>query len=222
MLHTPAASPAWISTVEGGVPRGVPYFATDRTSECVLNHGLWQNAPDFDAVTQLNNARRPIDIAPRDQVIPRGTYFPMCGMNIAFKAELTPVMYFLLMGPQWPYDRFGDIWCGVFAKRICDHFGYSVRSGRPIVNHQRASNVWTNLRKETPAYEVNETLWRAVDSTYLTGKTFADSYHELADQLTLSGEYWAQLRMAMHTWADLFRRADNPCDPCARVSAKAV
>lgn len=203
MLNTRAPSPAWLSTVEGARPRGVPYHAINRELPCMLNHGLWQGVPDFDAITQLQSVRHPSDVIPIDQVIPRGSYFPMCGMNIAFKRELTPIMYFLLMGGDWPFDRFGDIWCGIFVKRICDHLGYAVRSGQPHVRHERASDVWTNLKKEAPVYEVNERLWQVVDSTVLTGKTFVDCYHELADQLALPGDYWAQLRTAMHIWADL-------------------
>ncbi len=204
MLATPASSPAWVSTVDGAAPRGLPYVARNRSSECMLNHGLWQGVPDFDALTQLQAVRQPSNVVPVEQVVPRGSYFPMCGMNLAFKTELAPIMYFLLMGNDCPYDRFGDIWCGIFAKRICDHLGYSVRSGRPLIDHQRASDVWVNLRKEAPAYEVNERLWQVVDSAVITGRTFVDCYRELADQLTLPGEYWARLRNAMHVWSGLF------------------
>lgn len=213
MLNSPAVSMAWLSTVRGGTPRGVPYFATKRIYPCVLNHGLWQGVPDFDAVTQLNNARHSVQLTLLDQIIPRGSFFPMCGMNLAFKTELAPVMYFLLMGKDWPYDRFGDIWCGIFVKRICDHLGFGVRSGHPLVDHQRASNLWVNLRKEALGYEVNETLWQGVDSAVLTGTTFLECYRQLAGQLSFPGEYWAKLRTAMLTWAELFAQAEGSCPP---------
>ena len=136
----------------------------------------------------------------------------MCGMNLAFKAELAPIMYFLLMGKDWPYDRFGDIWCGVLAKKICDHLGYAVRSGQPLVDHQRASNVWENLRKEVAAYQINETIWKDVDSVVLTGTSFGDCYRELANNLTLPGDYWSKLRTAMQIWADLFSSEPQSID----------
>src|SRR5918912_1545100 len=124
----------------------------------------------------------------------------MCGMNLAFKPQVIPALYFLLMGArEWPYDRFGDIWCGVLIKKICDHLGHGVKSGSPLVEHQRASNVWTNLRKETPGYEVNETLWAAVDSVVLGQCTYQDCYRELGDKLPMRGEYWDRLRNAMRT-----------------------
>jgi hypothetical protein len=30
--------------------------------------------------------------------------------DIAWRPEFTAAMYFLLMGPEYPFDRFGDIW----------------------------------------------------------------------------------------------------------------
>ena len=204
MLCTSASSSAWVSTGRGVTPRGMPYFRTSRSKECVLNHGLWQNIPDYDAVTQLVNSRLNSKFEPLDQVIPQGAFFPMCGMNIAFKKKAIPAMYFLLMGRDWPFDRFGDIWCGVIVKRICDHLGYGVSSGRPIIDHRRASNVWANLRKEVAGYEVNEMFWQMVDSLVLTNGTFEGCYLELAEKLAIPGEYWQRLRTAMKIWASLF------------------
>ncbi len=203
-LIQPAEEQAWVSTGQGLLPRGMPYETQHRAAECVINHGLWSKVPDFDAVTQLLNTRLGQQFEPVEQVIPRGKFFPMCGMNLAFKPKMAPAMYFLPMGREWPFDRFGDIWCGVFAKKICDHLGLAVRSGEPRIEHQRASNVWTNLRKEMPGYEVNETLWREVNSVVLTQETVRDCYREICEKLPLTGEYWDRLRRAMTIWAELF------------------
>jgi len=201
-LAQPAEEAGWVSTGRGVNPRGMPYHEPNRRLECTVSHGLWDRVPDLDAVTQLASVRFQQAFEPVEQVIPRGKFFPMCGMNLAFRPKMAPAMYFLLMGRDWPYDRFGDIWCGIFAKKICDHLGFAVRSGEPRVDHQRASNVWTNLRKELPGYGVNETLWQAVDSVVLTQTSVRDCYRELAEKLPLEGEYWDRLRMAMRIWAD--------------------
>lgn len=207
-LSEPARESAWVSTGAGVQPRGMPYHEAFRAAECTINHGLWDRVPDFDAITQLANGRFQNEFVPIEQVVPRGKFFPMCGMNLAFRPNMVPAMYFLLMGRDWPFDRFGDIWCGIFAKKICDHLGFAVCSGDPRVEHQRASNVWTNLRKEMPGYEVNETLWKEVDSLSLTKATVRECYAELAQKLPLAGEYWDRLRLAMSVWADLFPAED--------------
>jgi hypothetical protein len=50
---------AWVSTTSGTIPRGVPYQARARSQRCVVNHGLWTNVIDYDAVTQLSQVRTP-------------------------------------------------------------------------------------------------------------------------------------------------------------------
>jgi hypothetical protein len=129
----------------------------------------------------------------------------MSGMNLAFSPDLTPALYFLLMGAGWPYDRFDDIWAGVLAKKVCDHLGFAVVSGNPVIEHRRASNVFTNLQKEAAGIEANESFWRAVDAVRLESDDIVGCYRELADKLTLEGEYWQKLRGAMHLWLALFK-----------------
>src|ERR1041384_5976515 len=52
---------AWVSTLDGITPRGVPYEAENlvRRRPCVLNHGLWDSVPDFTAPTQMLHMRNP-------------------------------------------------------------------------------------------------------------------------------------------------------------------
>ena len=206
-LEAPAVLERWVSSGRGLKPRGMPYRGGSDSRACALSHGLWTNVPDLDAMTQLVGGRLEVGFTPIEQVIPPGMYFPMSGMNVGFRRELTPAMYFLLMGPGWDYDRFGDIWCGVLAKKICDHLGLAVASGAPLVDHERASDVWVNLRKEAPGYEVNESFWAAVDRVVLTSESVAGCYRELAGKLALSGPYWDRLREAMAVWAGLFEGA---------------
>lgn len=49
--------------------------------------------------------------------IPKGTLFPMCGMNLGFNRELIgPAMYFGLMGDGQPIGRYDDMWAGWCTK----------------------------------------------------------------------------------------------------------
>lgn len=72
--------------------------------------------------------------------IPKGTLFPLCGMNLAFDRELIgPAMYFGLMGDGQPIGRYDDMWAGwctkVFhllfvlfnnASAYCCHFNFII------------------------------------------------------------------------------------------------
>ncbi len=213
-LEQGGSADAWVSSTTGTIPRGVPYHARQRHSRCVINHGLWTNVIDYDAITQLAQSRTATPVGFPDQTIPRGAFYPMCGMNLAFRPEIAPAMYFLLMGKDWGVDRFGDIWCGLLSKRICDHLGWSVNSGSPTVHHARASNVWANLRKEATGMERNETLWRIVDDTVLTATTVTGCYRQLADALARAAakddEWLQKVAAAMHLWTDLFTIVELP------------
>jgi hypothetical protein len=49
--------------------------------------------------------------------IPKGTLYPMCGMNLAFDRGLIgPAMYFGLMGEGQPLGRYDDMWAGWCSK----------------------------------------------------------------------------------------------------------
>ena len=55
--------------------------------------------------------------------IPKGTLFPMCGMNLAFNRELIgPAMYFGLMGDGQPIGRYDDMWAGWCMKVVSFSF----------------------------------------------------------------------------------------------------
>jgi reversibly glycosylated polypeptide/UDP-arabinopyranose mutase len=177
-----------------------------REQECALNHGMWNNIPDLDAITVLASKRSPQEFAGVNQTIPRGMYFPMCGMNVAWKPELTPAMYFLLMGKDWPYDRFGDIWCGILVKKVCDHLNLGVKSGPPYIDHRKKSDQWANLAREASGFKVNETFWQAVDSIVLSATDIRGAYKEIAEMLPLEGDYWSKLRTAMRLWLEVFSR----------------
>lgn len=197
-----SATPRWVNSVTGVKVRGIPYQNLG-SREIVISHGLWRGVPDLDAPTQLVTPTPEVN-AVEWAPVPVGQYYPMCGMNVAFKKEVIPAMYFLLMGGDYEYDRLGDIWSGVMTKKIADHLGVSVYSGVPYINHSRASNVYTNLKKEAPGFEINEEFWQKVDSVRLTKTTWKDCYIELAEKLPLNDTYFKKLRLAMKTWAELF------------------
>lgn len=207
----PKAVERWHSTLEGVTPRGVPYETRAAEAPVGISHGLWTNVLDLDSLAQLHYGREGLPLhAPRQGLIPSGQYFPMCGMNLAWRAEYTPLMYFLLMGQdasghRHPFDRFGDIWCGVIAKRVLDHLGVGVWSGGPLIRHERASNVWANFDKEHAGIKANETFWQMIDEVPMIGRTAEACYRVIAASLIRkAGTYWSRLGEAMLIWEALY------------------
>lgn len=214
----------WFNTLNDVRPRGIPYKNIGQRPVYV-NHGIWQGVLDYDAPQQL------VDPAPEtyshdNRIVPAGAYFPMCGMNVMWRREATVLMYHLLMGrrlpmsdvfrsfnapadlEQLPFDRFGDIWCGILMKKVADHLGWAVSTGTPYIHHDRASNPFTNLRKEANGIEVNEWFWERIDAVELFGNDPISVYMQLGDAIgQLGGEheaYWRMLGEAMVAWATFF------------------
>ncbi|KAF3612205.1 hypothetical protein DY000_02051131 [Brassica cretica] len=142
--------------------------------------------------------------------IPKGTLFPMCGMNLAFDRELIgPAMYFGLMGDGQPIGRYDDMWAGWCVKVICDHMGWGVKTGLPYIWHSKASNPFVNLRKE-----YNGIFWQEEAIPFFQSVTLpkeCDSvqqcYMELAklvkEKLGKVDPYFIKLADVMVTWIGL-------------------
>jgi hypothetical protein len=197
--------PQWMYT------RGIPYSVRDK-KKVMLSHGLWSGALDLDARTEIK-LKKLLNEQPYPeirQIIPKGYYYPMCSMNLAFRREIIPLMFFPMMGydqegKSWKYDRFDDIWAGIFSKKIMDHLNLSVINGSPFVNHRKASKPIVNHKKEKSGMKINEVMWKRVEAVKLSKNNPKDCYIELASKVVFpKGEYFKKLKKAMIVWANLF------------------
>ncbi len=205
------ATPAWQSTIPGMRLRGLPYRNLGTLTDTVVSVGLWTHTPDVDAIHALAGAPHLGDgeltrIATR--VMPAAQYFPMSGMNVAVRREVACLMYYPLMGRDSPFGRFDDIWCGLAVQRICRHLGLAITCGRPLVEHQRASDPFVNLVKEAPGISVNEWLWEVVDAVELRARDPLACMRELGAGLAAyrgrEEEYVRRWGVAIGAWCALF------------------
>lgn len=197
--------PKWMFT------RGIPYSVRNKVN-VGISHGIWSGALDLDAVTEIKLPKllNEQSLSPVRNIIPFNYFYPMCSMNFAFRREITPIIYFPMMGKDpgnkpWPYDRYDDIWAGLFSKKIMDHLEIGIISGSPIINHRKASKVEHNHIKEKDGMKINEILWKKVDAVKLSKTTPKDCYKELARKIDFPKNlYFKKLRQAMIIWANLF------------------
>lgn len=147
---------SWMSTASEYM-RGFPYGLRDE-AEVVLSHGVWDNVADWDAPTQLVlGSKRPVTFP--KMPVPKGILYPMCGMNIAFKRKMLPYMYqapFLVNKDGTGIGRVDDILCGINSKKEIDKQGWAAVTGYARVFHERASNVFKNLKLEAASIELFE------------------------------------------------------------------
>ena len=197
---------AVVSTTWHVRPRGTPHI---EPRPIALSHGLWQDNPDIDAMTQLAGCSLTGDGFPNINIA-QGALFPMSGMNLAFRREIAPLMYFGLQGPTWGVDRFDDIWCGFLAKKVLDHCGYAVWSGTPYVRHVKASDPFVNIVKEAPGYKMNVELYQWAMKHTAAGEGIKETSETLAFSLETWGklngnnDYWLKYAQAIQTWLTLF------------------
>jgi len=195
-----------VQTIWDARPRGMPHLPPEPIG---LSHGLWLENPDIDAITQLGGSVLNGDGFP-NMTIPKGCLFPMSGMNLAFRREIAPLMYFGLQGPDWGVDRFDDIWCGFLAKKVLDYCGYAVWSGTPYVRHIKASDPFVNIVKEAPGYKMNVELYQWAMMHTTTGEGLKETFETLAHSLETWGRlygnngYWKEYAKAIQTWLTLF------------------
>jgi hypothetical protein len=172
---------------------------------------VWSNVPDLDAPSSLQQPDLRLGPEPDTRVVPRWNFFPVCGMNLAWKRDLTPALYFGLFGPDYGFDQYDDIWAGVLVKKIIDHMGYAAITGAPSVDHRKQSDVYANLRKQAPGLEMNENFWLAVQRINLMpGRPLRESYIELVERLpdVIEGEpdgWTRRFKEAALIWAGLFQ-----------------
>ncbi len=184
--------------------RGHPYAPEQRIGKTpVLNHGLVAGVPDIDAVTQLAHSQFSALETTKTESVARSYYFPMSIQNVAFRPEIAPLMYL----PKLPdgMKRWSDIWCGLVMKHICDAHGLPVTTGAPCVLHERASNVWANLKQEWAGYEINERLWKVIDAVKLEGSGLVTDYLSVAEAIGAAFPELAVMVDGMKGWAKLWR-----------------
>ena len=162
----------YYNTMKDYNPRGHEVFNEIKGSD--VSHGVWVNVPDLNAKDQLEGYEKATINSFNKGLIPKNSYYSMCGMNLAWKPEHTKHMYFGLQGKNHPIDRCGDIWCGYNTTNK----GLRTSTGYAVVKHNRASNVWNNYKKESNA--------ESMGLEYLNKKTSDENkeYFKLLDEAT--------------------------------------
>ena len=104
---------------------------------------------------------------------------------------------------------------GWASKVVADHLHMGVKSGQPYVRHNKASNPFTNLKKEWKGLWWQESIIKFLQSIRLSSssRTATDAYVDLAGQLdqrfSSMHPYFKRLTDAMRTWTRIWKRAEQ-------------
>jgi hypothetical protein len=179
-------------------PRGFPYGARQeydlrqktifsKKVKIMLNEGLWVGEPDIDAITRLERNAEITGLKNYKTIaLDIGTFSPINSQNTAFHAAFLPAYYFVLMGEVvdgLKIDRYGDIWQGLFTKKVMDTMGVYASFGVPLVNHLRnIHNHFKDLKEELNAIIYTEILAEFLLAANLKKGTPSEIYAALAEE----------------------------------------
>lgn len=167
---------SWFSTASDYM-RGFPY-AVREEAPVMLSHGVWEGVYDWDAPSQLHKRDKKVDLY--KGIIPKGIFFPMCGMNLGFRREALPYVFFAPVGKYKGAERFDDIWAGLEVVKSFRDLNWGIVSGYAKIQHLRASNVFQSLEKEAVGIRMNEVYWKGeYDEWYKDFLTKKQAWYEL-------------------------------------------
>ena len=196
---------SWITTAEPYM-RGFPWEIRDE-APVMISHGCWTEVPDLDAPTQLvcgSKVQTEFYVGP----IPKGIFAPICGMNVAFRREVLPHLYWAPTKELPGAERFDDIWAFLFAFPHLWKQNWAVFTGGAKVVHKRASNVFKNLRQESLGIHLNETLWKELGNEVEWSKTFDEKSSEVTN-------FFLRYQTKRKRWEELIKAAntqgESPC-----------
>jgi hypothetical protein len=231
VTDAPALRGAWINSIEqpGVYARGFPYEYRNAEAAAVeeatasgdvkLNMGVWDNVLDMNGIDKLQQEppSEPGLRGPRNYLALGN--IPVCGMNTAFRAELTPAYFFLpdIWIDGWQLSRHDDIWGGYILKKLMDKRGDLFSYGRPVVEHTRQSNLNRVIMYEHYMHLMAREFYAVVDAAadrVASGPYrdmfghFVEEYRRQVERSPAPAHYrraFTELGDAMQRWADCFR-----------------
>jgi hypothetical protein len=194
-------------TSYGKPMRGFP-FKDREPAKVAVQYGGWHGVLDYDAPTQLAGVSENESFHPVVMPVPRYAPVTGCIMNAAWRTEYAKIMWQLPLY-DGKFNRFGDIWAGLFAKKVLDAEGsVMVINGEASVRHGRASNPIANMTREGPGIPLNEDLWGSLvgwpldgdlEKKYVMATDGAFKFFKAFDH-----EYALHFRVARDEWVKLF------------------
>lgn len=211
-------------------PRGYPHkkrrkpnavTETRKQVPIFLNQGLWLHDPDVDSISRIHHDVKITRFSGRHIALELGTWSPINTQNTSVHRDILPAYYFVPMRHrlgELTIDRYGDIWAGLFTKKVMDAMNVYASFGNPIAKHIRNThNLFKDLHEELGCIIYTEVLADMIENMELKGRNAIELYADLADKLLKSAEqdpglsddfktYIQKLNFNQHIWLEAITR----------------
>ena len=198
----------------GYYSRGFPY--SKRNQKKWAHMGLWVNELDLYGTDRVGKENLPT--APRecnyDDDESRITgynacgFFPLSGMNVAFRREAIPYMLFL---PNFTYSNFNftrhdDIWGGYIFEKISHAKNKALSYGMPYVYHDTVVIPEEDADEEVAMIKFEDAFYKLIDNSgdvFGSELTPSEIFTALAWHAS-NDEIFSGLASAFRFWAEAF------------------
>lgn len=234
VVDAPAVEPrtraGWLNSIDkpGVYARGYPYELrcpelsavrkTTATGEVKLNMGIWDGILDMNGIDKLQGGE-PVTPGLSEEInrIALGN-IPLCGMNTAFAADLTPAYFFLpdIWIDGWQLSRHDDIWGGYVVKKLMDRQGDLLSYGHPVVEHTKQTRLervvvleqWMHLMSMGFYDLVDEAVDQVAPDDYTTMYAeLTEAFRTVVERSSLPAHYlrvYRALGESMAKWSRTF------------------
>lgn len=179
-----ASGEGWTNPIHGSgwYSRGFPY--AQRDLEKWAHMGLWDKSLDLYGSDRLKNKEEPTSIPfPRANVQP-AQFFPLSGMNVAFRREAIPYMLFLpnvLIEDRYCIMRHDDIWGGYIFQKIAQMKNKALSFGLPCVTHDTVVVAAEDAKAEEVMIKYEEKFYAFIDEVFFASPS-SDMFSRLAHE----------------------------------------
>lgn len=190
----------WSNPIQGTgwYSRGFPVIFKDLDSWA--NMGLWENELDINGADRCARLPELPPKTPLQRPLTFAPYFPLSGMNVAFRREAIPFMMFL---PNFVYNGFelrrhDDIWGGYIFQKFAHFKGKVMSYGEPYVFHQTVVDPEEDAQEEFGMMHLEPNFYAAVDIAFEKG------FDYLHNSPIIKGTILETLIPAFELWHDMF------------------
>ena len=192
---TPRGYPTWL------INEDPHYTYKVKEVDIAVQAGMWLGDPDIDAMTRMTIRPNVTKYEDKDVALDKGTMCPYNTQNTFIPRAMMPANM-VWGGVRTEFDRYNDIFAGYAGQTIAQHYGKTVKFGRPFLHQDRnPHDLVRDLRNEIGGMECQKPLFNILRSMDFRSTRIAENLREIIYRATAEiPQLPATLRAQVDCW----------------------